>query len=359
MGRGLTVCLLTTGLGGLPLAGFGQARSAAASAPVATATMCVYDPQGSKGDGFRAAMDFRLEMLEVTGVELTLKPLVDERIAVEDFRAGQCDAVMATGLRTRVFNGLSASLDAVGSSSIVRNGKVDLEASYDVVRRFVQLVSSPKAAETMVEGPYEVAGIFPIGAAYQFLRDRNHASLDALAGKRIGTFDIDKAQAQLAQRMGMQPVPVDVTNFGTRFNNQDVDVVVAPTMAYYPFELGRGLGSKGAVLRMPMTIASYQMVIRHAKFPKGFGQAARQYNARNFELAIATVKQADREVPERYWVDLPARDIERYNLLLREGRVLMAEKGFYDKRGLKMLKRIRCTVEPAAPECSEATEDWR
>jgi hypothetical protein len=343
---------------GAVLAALSLAAPAMAEGKLMPAKMCVFDPLGAKGDGYRAARDFKVEMTEA-GVDLDLKAYVDERVAVEDFRTGQCDGVMATGLRTRAFNAMAASLDAVGASNIVKNGKIDLAASYDVVRRFIQLVSSPKAAEMMVEGPYEVAGIFPLGAAYLFVSDRDFASLEGQVGKRIGTFDHDKAEAQLVQRIGARPVPVDISNFGAMFNNHNVDMIVAPTIAYMPFELYRGLGTKGAVLRMPMTISTYQMVIRPAKFPKGFGQRARTYNSNNFELAMATLKLFDKDVPAQYWVDFSPRDTDQYTTIMRQGRVLMAEKGQYDKKGLRLIKKIRCSIYPAASECTEATEEWQ
>lgn len=337
----------------------GTTQAAEGQPPVTmTAKMCVFDPLGIKGDGYRAARDFRLEMIDEAAIDIDMKAYVDERVAVEDFKTGQCDGLMATGLRTKTFNGMAAALDSVGASNIIRNGKVDLAASYDVARRFIQLVSSPKAADMMVDGAYEVAGIFPLGAAYVFVSDRDYASLDAQVGKRFGTFDHDKAEAQLVQRLGARPVAVDLSNVGAMFNNHNVDMVVLPTIAYMPFEIYRGLGTKGAVIRMPMTISTYQVVVRSAKFPKGFGQKARAYNARNFELAMATLKLADKDVPDKFWVDLSVRDMERYELLMRQGRVLMAEKGIYDKKGLKLVKKIRCGINPGASECSEPTEEW-
>ncbi len=36
----------------------------------------------------------------------------------------------------------------------------------------------------------------------------------------------------------------------------------------------------------------------------------------------------------------------------------MADNDFYDKRGLNILKRIRCDVHRAAAECSLPTENW-
>lgn len=322
------------------------------------AKMCVFDPQGTGGDGFRAARDFSIEMEEANAA-IELKAYTNERVAVEDFRTGQCDAVMATGIRTRAFNDLAASLDAVGASNIVRNGKVDLSASYDVARRFINLLASPKAASLMADDQYEVAGMFPLGAAYMFTRDRAHATIEGQTGKRIAALDHDKSQAELVERMGGKPVNADISNIGPMFNNGNVDTIIVPTIAFFPFELQKGLGTKGAVIRMPMTIATYQMIIRSAKFPKGFGQRARLYNARNFELAIATLKLADKDVPDNMWVDLAPRDTERFQLLMRQGRVLMAEKGLYDKKGLKIVKKIRCELNPAASECTENTEEWQ
>ena len=65
-------------------------------------TLCVYDPAGMGGEAWRAGQDYRLEMGS-QGVDMDLKAYTNERVAVEDFKAGQCDAVMATALRTRQF----------------------------------------------------------------------------------------------------------------------------------------------------------------------------------------------------------------------------------------------------------------
>jgi hypothetical protein len=322
-----------------------------------TLKMCVYDPMGSNGDGFLAARDYKVEMSE-HGVDLDLKAYTDERVAVEDFKTGQCDAVMATALRTRQFNNTAAALDSVGASSIVRNGKLDLPASYEVVRRFIQTMAQPKAAELMVEGQYEIAGMFPLGAAYAFMRDRSMASLDELVGKRVGTFDHDKAQAELVQKLGARPVSVDINNVGPTFNNGNVDMVAVPTVAYKPFELFRGVGTKGGVLRFPLTISTYQMVIRSAKYPAGFGQQSREYIARNFDLAMATLKLADRGIPENQWVDLTPADSERYQKTIKQVRIQMAENGYYDKKGLKLIKKIRCSMNGEAAECTDGTEAW-
>ena len=329
------------------------------ASPLAAAKqkVCVFDILGTGGDGYNSAKDYAIEM-QKHGGDIELKAYIDERVAVEDFRTGQCDAVMATALRTRAFNALSAALDSVGASTVVRNGKLDMAASYEVVRKTIQTFSSPKAAPLMVQGNYEVGGIVPLGAAYAFVNDRQISNLEAASGKRVAAFDHDKAQAQLIQRVGARPVVADVTNFGTMFNNGNVDVIMAPSIAYKPLELQKGMGTKGAVHRFPMTILTYQMIFKRDKFPEGFGQKSREVWLTRYDNVLELTKRADATIPAKFWMDPTDADAERYITLMRDGRLDMAEKGFYDKKGLKIIKRIRCDVNPAAPDCSQPTETW-
>jgi hypothetical protein len=329
----------------------------AASGAQAAQKVCVFDPLGTVGDVHRALEDYRLYMAKF-GAELQLKTYTDERVAVEDFRANQCDAVMATGLRTRQFNATAAALDSPGASSILRKGHIDMDASFEVVRRFIGVLSSPKAANLMTMGNYEIAGIIPLGAAYAFVNDRAISTLQGAAGKKVGAFDHDKAQAELIQRVGARPVAVNIANFATMFNNGNVDVILAPALAYKPFELFRGIGTKGAVSRFPLTILTYQMVIRTEQFPKDYGQQSRAYFNGSIDQAMTIARKAEKDIPERLWVDPTPAENDQYTTMMRQGRVLMANKGFYDKPGLKLIKKIRCSIEPAASECSERTETW-
>jgi hypothetical protein len=333
------------------------ALSAPLQAHAAKVRLCVYDPSGAAGEGYRAAMDYRLEMAQ-HGADIELKAYTNERVAVEDFRTDQCDAVMATALRTRQFNGMAAALDSMGAATVVRQGKVDLDASFEVVRRFIETMSEPKAGAFMVNGAYEVAGMLPLGAAYAFFNDRAITTLDGAAGKRVATFDHDKAQGDFVRTIGASAVSADVVSFGNMFNNGNVDVIIAPTMVYKPLELFRGLGSKGGVSRYPLAILTYQLVIKAERFPKGFGQKSREYMAQNFDVAIASLRLADRGVSEALWVDAPAASIQRTTALMRKLRIDMAEQGVYDKRGLKLVKKIRCSLAPEAAECSDGQEAW-
>ena len=332
---------------------------ALSSATAAEQKICVYDIVGTSGDVYNLAKDYAVAM-QKAGATITLKAYTDERVATEDFRTGQCDGVIATGLRTRQFNALAGSIDSLGSTTIIRNGNVDMGASYEVVRKVIETFTSPKAGKLMVEGNYEVGGIVPMGAAFPIVNDRKINSVEALAGKRIAAFDHDKAQAAMIQRIGAQPVSADVTNFGTKFNNGSVDMIAAPALAYKPLELYKGIGTKGAMAEFPVMILTYQVILNKTKFPDGFGEKSREYWLSQFDRAMKLVKSAEGAIPKSAWNNLAPDANVKYTLMLRESRIALAEQGFYNKQGLKIIKRVRCSVNPADSECSNQAElDWK
>ncbi len=342
------------------LVALGAGLMMAASAQ-ASQKFCVYDMLGASGDLFNMAKDYVVAM-QKHGVTIELKAYNNEGVASDDFKAGQCDAFVATAFRTRQFNATAAAIDTLGSTTIVRDGKIDMAGSYDVVRKLVQTYSanSPAVNKLMVEGNYEVGGIVPIGAAYPIVNDRRINTVEALAGKKIASFDYDKAQAVMIQRIGAQPISADVTNFSTKFNNGSVDMIAAPSLAYKPLELYKGIGSKGAIARFPIMILTYQVIINRTKFPEGFGDKSRDYWLTQFDRAMQLIKQADGSIPPGTWMELSPENAYKYTLMLRESRIDIAQRGLYDKRGLKVIKKVRCSVNPADPECStKSEEEWK
>ncbi|MBT9610694.1 putative solute-binding protein [Aquabacterium sp.] len=344
MGKIGTAVLISTGLAATAQAG---------------QKVCVYDLLGTSGDLFNMAKDYVVAM-QKHGAAVELKGYTDERVASEDFRTGQCDGLIATAFRTRQFNAVAGSIDTLGATTIVKDGKIDIADSYEVVRKVIQTYTAPQAAKLMVEGNYEVGGIIPLGAAYPVVNDRKINTVEALAGKRIASFDYDKAQAVMIQRIGAQPVSADITNFSTKFNNGTVDMIAAPTMAYKPLELYKGIGKNGAIARFPILILTYQVILNKTKFPDGFGEHSRQYWLSQFDRAMQLIRQADASVPPGTWMDLTPENSYKYTLMLRESRIDIAQKGMYDKRGLKVIKKIRCSVNPGDPECAtKSEEDWK
>jgi hypothetical protein len=139
-----------------------------------------------------------------------------------------------------------------------------------------------------------------------------------------------------------------------------VDMIAAPTMAYKPLELAKGIGKNGAMTRFPIMIITYQMVLNKTRFPEGFGLKSREYWSGQFDRAMQLIKKADAGIPPGTWLDLSVENSYKYTLMLRESRIDIAEKGLYDKRGLKVIKKIRCNVNPSDPECTtKSEEDWK
>ncbi len=329
------------------------------SAPAQAAQkVCVYDFIGASGDLFNMVRDYALAM-QRDGVFLELKGYNDEAAALEAYKSGQCDGFVGTAFRSRQFNAVAGSIDSLGATTIVRKGNVDMPASYEVMRKLIQTYAapSPQVAKLMTNGEHEVAGIAPAGAAYPFVNDRKLSSVEALAGKRIVAFDYDKAQGAMIQRIKAIPVSATISNFHLKFNGGQADMMAAPTIAYQPLELSKGLGSKGGVVRFPLLLVSYQMVIRHDRFPDGFGAKSRTFWAGQFDRMLQLIRRADTTIPPSQWVDLDADDAVKYTLLLRESRIQLTQQGLYDKRGLKVLKRIRCHVNPGDAECETKLEE--
>jgi len=75
---------------------------------------------------------------------------------------------------------------------------------------------------------------------------------------------------------------------------------------------------------------------------------------------LQVIRTYDSTIPPLAWIDIDPEAAVKYTLLLRESRIALAQQGLYDKRGLKVLKRIRCNVNPTDPECgTKSEEEWK
>lgn len=320
------------------------AAATTAMPAVAANKICVFDILGAQGDAFGLMKDYALAATKL-GAAVELKAYTDERTAAEDFKAGQCDGVMITGMRGRQFNLFTGSLDSLGAIP-----------TYPMMDKVMATLANPALASKMVQGKYEVAGVAPGGAAYLFVKSRSINHVDKLAGKKIAIFDYDKSQAKMVQKIGAQPVSSDISNFAAKFNNNAVDIIAAPAMAYKPLELYKGLGKDGAIVRFPIIQLTYQLVINKDKFPAGFGQKSRVYWDSQYDRAMNIVKKAERDVPGTTWMDLPAKDRDGYVVLMRESRIALTKEGLYDPTMMKLLKKTRCAVESGDAECTQNLE---
>ncbi len=303
-------------------------------------TMCVFDLLGAQGDSYSMMKDYAVAAKQ-WGANLTLRPYTDERVASEDFKAGQCDGVALTGLRARQFNNFTGSIDAIGGLQ-----------SYSATKMIMSLMANPKLAPDMLQNGYEIVGVSSLGAAYIMVRDRNVNTLAKAAGKRFGVLDYDKSQAIMVQKVGAQPVSVDLLTIGGKFNNGQLDAVALPAIAFKPLEIYKGLGTKGAIIRFPIVQVTADIVIRPDKFPEGYGQKSRTYVASQVGRGLDLVNRTEKAIDAKYWMDISANDKVGYIKLMREARIDLTDDGIYNKKMMSILKKVRCAQDPTSFECS-------
>ncbi|MDF1565613.1 MAG: DUF6091 family protein [Deltaproteobacteria bacterium] len=306
--------------------------------------LCIYDPSGAVGDAYNMAKDYRAAAA-AWGAELELSPYTDERTASEDFKAGKCDLALLTGVRSRHFNRFAGTVEALGALK-----------SYDQLHSVLKLLASPKAGKKMQSGNYEVIAIFPAGAVYLMLRDRNLRNVKDLAGKRIATLDFDEAAISLVDRAGASMVPADVGTFAGMFNNGGVDVAYAPAAAVEPLELKKGLLPDGGMARYPLAQLTLQILAHHDRIDEAFGNASRKWAADNFRTTLKVVERAEKAIPAKLWIEISPEEEAMYDDLFRNVRLDMREKDVFDGTMLRLMRRVRCQANPKRAECAEKRE---
>jgi len=316
------------------------------TAAVVKRSMCVFDPVGAQGFVVQQFQDYRVQARE-WGVDLEIKAYNDERVVASDFKTGHCDAMGVTGIRARKFVKFSGSLDMAGALQ-----------TYDQLHTAIQVMSSPKAADLMREGEYEVAGVVPGGKVYLFSSDKNYLdSLEAAAGKKVAVMSFDRQGSVIAKVAGASPVPATIASFGPMFNNHSVDMAYAPAFAYNALELYKGLGDNGGVADFVLGMLSLQMVIHRDRFPDEYASKSRTWVAEHvWDPVIQRVRQADDEIPDRYWVRINGKRDKKYRSMLLDIRQRLWDEGLYHHRMQHLLKKIRCKSDSSLSECSQDTE---
>ncbi|AXY55270.1 hypothetical protein CDG60_00790 [Acinetobacter chinensis] len=325
----------------------GAGLMTAAGAVQAKQVMCVFDLVGKSGDVYTLMKDYQLAAKN-WGADIELRVGQNEAVIAEDFKAGKCDAISVTGMRGRQFNEFTGSLDAIGAIP-------DLNLAVKVM----QGLASPTFAKYMVNGKYEVAGVIPVGDAFLMVNDRSINTVAKAAGKKIAVLDYDQAQKIMVQQIGAQAVSADVTNFGAKFNNGQVDIIGAPAAVFKPLELHKGLGTKGAIVNYPILQVTGNLIIRPEKFPAGYGQKSRDWVKTQLPRAFTILGKMKSDIPAKYWMEVPAADKPGYQKMMRESRVDLTKRGVYDKRMMKLLWQFRCKQDPKNFECSMQDENYK
>lgn len=310
-----------------------------------TKSLCVFDLLGANGPIYAQMKDYKIAAMN-WGADLQLKPYISEEQAAADFKAGKCDAVSFTGIQSRQFNSFTGSLDAMGALP-----------SYAHLRTVISTISSAQAASLMVNEPYEVVGIIPIGAAYLFVNDSSLVSDYAnteggLTSVRIAVMANDPAQVELVSLLGTPSPSASIAEMYTKFNAGEVDVTYGPAVVYEAMELYKGLQTHGGVVNFPLAQLTLQIIIHKAAFPGKFGQKSRTYVLTQFDKAVQLATNHEQRIAAQWWLNVSEANQKRYHDMYRKTRLAMRDKGIYDAKMLTIMRRVRCKKEPGRAECT-------
>jgi len=306
--------------------------------------ICIWDMFGRSGLIFAAAEEQRPRILRL-GIPIKLVPYTSESVMVEELKSGTCDAAFMSGLRARLFNQYTGTLDSIGGLTEPEQMKLML-----------RILSDPRSRERMVENDYVVMGIAPGGAAYVFVNDKNINTLAKASGKRVVVLDYDPVQAEMIAGVGATPVVADIVNAPNMFNNGVVDVLAAPLAAYEVLELYKGMSPDGGIIRIPLAQISMQLIGRKEVFPNAIAQFVREAFFDGYERIMERLRAEQSKVPDKWWIPIPEGDRRRYEKIMQEARIELRNRDYYSADMLTLQRKIRCKFNPGRAECTNPAE---
>ncbi len=84
------------------------------------------------------------------------------------------------------------------------------------------------------------------------------------------------------------------------------------------------------------------IIIRPDKFPAGLVRNLEKWVAGQLPRAFTILGKMKADIPQKYWMEVPAADKPGYQKLMRESRINLTQRGVYDKRMMKLLWQFRC-----------------
>ncbi|WP_231882831.1 putative solute-binding protein, partial [Oleiphilus sp. HI0132] len=153
--------------------------------------------------------------------------------------------------------------------------------------------------------------------------------------------------------------PVNSTIFNSilKFNNGTVDLTAAPAIVYEPFEMHKGLEPDGGIYKDPFLYITMQVIARWEKFPEGFIQKARLKAVEEYSKFVKFLTDPEATIPEHYWIDIPEHLYDYWVEDFRESRLELGRRGIYDQKTLKLMRKVRCKLDPQAAECSASNRE--
>jgi len=300
---------------------------------------CMWDPVGKNGP----AMTFFADIVPKAiawNLNVKLQSYTDEKVASNDFKAGLCDVVFITSILGRPFVPFGGTLDAMGGI-----------ISEDGLNRVLKAITNPKAGKLLTNGNYEVVGTLPVGSVYLFVKDRSIDTVEEFSGKKVSILNDDAQALKLANLAGASPVGTTLATFSGQFNNGNIDILPMVALGYNVFELYHGLGENGGIIDTKLLYGMMQMISHKDRFEADFGQNMREYILSRIKDIHKLVKDAEAEIPAKYWIKTSEKTKKDLAKFQKEIRLALREEGVLEPKALKLLWKIRCSEDASRAEC--------
>jgi len=307
-------------------------------------TFCVWDPVGRTGPVVNFYSDV-IPKAQNWGLDIRFVAYTDERVAAKKFKEGHCEAVVLTSILSRQFIKFAGTMDAIGAI----NSQKGLELALATLTR-------ERAGNLMIEGDYEVVTTFPVGSMFAFVRDRSVNTIDDFKGKSLAILNGDPQMKKFSDLAGSSQVDVTLASFAGLFNRGEVDIVIMPALAYNTFELYEGLGKKGGIIDYRLYYGMLQTIAKRDQFPDDFGRNMRSYMLTRLKAMNKMVKDAEEEIPPRYWIktsQFVKDDIDHFS---KRVRLELKDDNVNHPTALKLFWKIRCRLDPSRGECKESPD---
>lgn len=302
-------------------------------------TICTWDPVGVNGPVITFFADL-IPKAFAWGYELDFRAYTDEKVASNDFKAGMCDAAHLSSILSRDYVPFAGTLDAIG-------GLITDEG----LNKILATLASPKAGKLMTNGKYEIVASFPVGAMYAFVKDKEINTVADFSGKKISVLNGDPQAYKLASLAGASPVATSLATFSGQFNNGNLDILLMPALAYNTFELYNGLGNGGGIIDYRLYYGMLQTIINKERFSDEYGIKMREYVVSRLKYIHKIVKDAEDEIPAKYWIKTDEKTQDELDRFSRDIRLALKEENTFDAKALRLLWKIRCAEDPSRGEC--------
>lgn len=306
-------------------------------------SFCVWDPLGQNGPIYATVDDQKLRSLHY-GLALDVRAYQDENQLISDLKSGECQAALMRGNRAHEFNRFVATLDAAGAVPDVEHFRI-----------LSQVIASSKMAKKMEQGDYVVAGVAYLGDSYFVRQSRSRSGFSELQQQRLATVDQEPTLKAIVEAINAKAKVLSANEAAKQFVSGELDAILVPAVIYHAFIAGQ-LNAPMQIMNMPQSLSTMQLIARRDAFPTGLAQMLREDFLFKFDFYVKRVKAEERNVLAEYWQHIPVTEQKRRAKQLQQLRLKLRDEGLYDPTMLRIMRKVRCKLDPTNTECIDVVE---